>query len=63
MKLTLEYEHGTYSVEEKDVVCLPDVMSLVGQLLRGAGFYFDGEPEIVNEDRGVLGRSEMIDKA
>jgi hypothetical protein len=52
-KVTIENEFGTYSVELKNNDCdLGEMCQLFSQVLRGAGYYFDGEVTIEKEEAG-----------
>jgi hypothetical protein len=50
-KITIDNEYGTYdaSLKEGDLD-LPSMCQLFEQVLRGAGYYFDGSVKIVDED-------------
>lgn len=50
-KITIENEYGTYisSLKEGDLD-LSAMLQLFEQVLRGAGYYFDGAVTIVNDE-------------
>jgi len=48
MKITIEHEGRTVTIEDKDAVTLPDVLKLMQCALLGTGFVFDGELEIID---------------
>ena len=55
-KITIENEYGTYvaSLKEGDLD-LTAMCQLLEQALRGAGYYFDGSVQIVDEDKYECG--------
>lgn len=42
-------EEGRIELRENDLTYLPDVISAFEQFLRGAGFYFEGHLEVIND--------------
>jgi len=54
MKVTLQLDDKMSSVEDPRVVFLPEALQLMEQVLRGVGFSFKGQLEIVEDyDEGV----------
>lgn len=49
MRITIEIDQVKAEIVQDNVVTLTEALSLIGQALRGVGFYFDGELDIVDE--------------
>lgn len=49
MKITIQIDNHIASVEDKSVVSLFEVLELMDQALKGAGFVYKGTLEIVGE--------------
>lgn len=49
MKVTIELNDVTATVQDKQAITIQDALVLCAQALRGAGFYFKGELDIIDE--------------
>jgi hypothetical protein len=52
MKITFEVDGIVATVEDKDLITLPEALTLFEQVLRGAGFHFNGSIDIDDTDIG-----------
>jgi len=50
MKITIEHESTVCTVENSDIITWVDALPLLEQALRGVGYNFKGELDIINED-------------
>ncbi len=51
MKITIEHEGRSVTIEDKDAVALPEVLELLQGALRGLGFVFDGTLDIYDDSK------------
>lgn len=50
LKIMITCDGVTSTVEDKDACTVSDALQLFGQALKGCGFVFEGELDIVNEE-------------
>ena len=51
---------GTKTIKKADKNYLPDILQEFQDFLRGCGYYFDGNLDIVNEEQGAEDESQTI---